>query len=148
MPKLNDEDYLVRHEMLHRVWGKDQRPFSRLNYQQQRDLHDYFNLSKICTDEELLAYRKLVTKKDPGLSQRAGKAFLAILRPDQSKLKPVLTGQPKSKNITIRALAKPEVDVEMLAKALLEMIEGMAPEERAKFAAEGEKILTEKKKAA
>ena len=91
MPKLTNTEYLIRHEMLRRVWGTDYKPFSYLSYQQQRDLHDYYNLSKDSTEEELLKHRAKATKADSSLPQRASRAFLAILRPED-RLQPVAEG--------------------------------------------------------
>lgn len=135
MPTLSDEDYLVRHVMLHRVWGKDTRPFTHLTYQQQSDIHDYYQPAKILTNEELLAHRKKITKTDPSLPHRASRAFLVMLRPE-TQPEPASAGiDAKGRKITVRPLVKPEIDTEKLASALLDMVKKMTPEERAELQA-------------
>jgi hypothetical protein len=44
-------------------------------------------------------------------------------------------------------LVRPEIDVEKVALALLDIVKKMTPEERARFEAEGEKILQKKRAA-
>jgi hypothetical protein len=146
MPKLTNEDYLKRHDLLGRLWEQNQRAYSYLSYQQQRDLHDYYVPTKSLTDLELLAHRKRVTKQNPSLPQRASRAFAALR---QGKVtKPISVSESRGRQISARALARPEIDAKKLARALLQMAEEMTPEERAKFEAEGERLLGEKKKRA
>lgn len=146
MPKLSNEDYLVRHEMLHRVWGRDARPYSHLTYQQQRDLHDYYAPAKNLSNEELLVHRKRVTRKDPSLPQRASKAFLVMLRPDIQKDPTPVRTDFRGRKITVRSLARPQIGTEKLAVALLDMVGKMTPQQRAALAPEGRKILKERKR--
>jgi hypothetical protein len=71
-----------------------------------------------------------------------------MLRPeDQPALVPAPTG-PRSKNIRVRPLVRPEIDTKKLAMALVDMIKNMSSEERAKLEAEGQRILDKKKRAA
>jgi hypothetical protein len=145
MPKLSNDDYLIRHEILHRVWGTDNRHFTHLKYQQQRDLHDYYDPAKDLTNDELLAHRKKVAKQHPSLPQRASKAFLVMLRPETQREPAHSSLDRKGRKITIRPLVRPEIDTEQLARALLRMAEQLTPEERAKLV---EKYGAEEKRAA
>jgi hypothetical protein len=122
------------------AWEKDRRPFAHLSHQLQRDLHDYYNLSKGVSDEALIRHRGRVTRKYPNLPQRAGRAFLAVPRPELSPL-PINNGK-----ISIYPLVKSEPDVDKLTDAFLEMVKQMTPEDRAAFATEGEKFLRDSKR--
>jgi hypothetical protein len=132
MPKLSNEDYLIRHEMLHRVWGTDNRHFAGLTYQQQRDLHDYYVPAKDLTNDELLAHRRKVTKQSPSLPQRASKAFLVMLKPEAQPDHYVHTDK-KGRKITIRPLVRPEIDTEKLAMALLDLAKKLSPKDKAEL---------------
>jgi len=59
-----------------------------------------------------------------------------------------VTTSPKGKQVTVRPLVRPELDAKKPAMALLQMTEEMTPEERARFAAEGEKLAEKKRRAA
>lgn len=80
MPRLTSTEYLIRHQMLKRIWNNDRRQFSLLSYNQQRDLHDFFQPTSELDDQALLDKRSEITELDPSLPHRASKAFLAILR--------------------------------------------------------------------
>ena len=147
MPKLNNDEYIARHEELNRIWGEAQSLFTYLTYQQQRDLHDYLVPTKELTREELLAYRRRITRSDPSLPQRAGRAFQAILHPELQPSPPSSPPDEKGRVITVRPLARPEIDVEKLAFALLSYVEKLSPEEKKALIAEMDK-KDRKKKAA
>jgi hypothetical protein len=145
MAKLTNRQYLSRHARLRHVWNEDHRFFTLLTYQQQRDLHDYFQPTKDWTDQEPIDHRHKVSRADPGIPQRAGRALKAMLRPEnQPRPRPATTTKSRVKNITVHPLAKPELDVEKLAMALVGMIKHMSPEERAELEAEGQKVLDDR----
>lgn len=132
MAKLLDDEYLVRSAMLHRVWEHNPRAYSFLTHQQQRDLHDYFLMSQSMTNEELLAHRKRVSRSDPSLPQRAGRALKELLRP---------TPKPAKSKASISPLAKPEIELEKLAGALLDLAKSLPPEKQEELAKEGRALL-------
>lgn len=148
MPKLTNDEYIARHEKLHWIWGEAQSLFTYLTYQQQRDLHDYFVPTKELTRDELLAYRKRITRSDPSLPQRAGRAFQAILHPELQPQPPSSPPDKKGRVITIRPLARPEIDAEKLAFALLSYVEKLSPEEKKVLIAEMDEEDKQKKRAA
>jgi hypothetical protein len=78
MPKLTNEDYLKRHDLLAQLWETDSGSYSHLNYQQQHDLHNYYVPTKQLSELELRAHRRKVSKQDHSLPQRASRAFRAL----------------------------------------------------------------------
>lgn len=146
MPKLTNREYFLRHNVLARLWDKDKRAYYYLSYQQQRDLHDYYVPTRPLSELELMAHRKRVTKQNPSLPQRAGRAFGAMYRGEFTPV-PVTTGRG-DKQVFIRGLASPELDIAKLSKLLSSMLKTMTPEERAQVTAEGEKVLSNRKRAA
>jgi hypothetical protein len=136
MPRLSNNEYLIRHQMLKRIWEHDRRQFSLLSYNQQRDLHDFFFLTEELDDEALLQKRSEITRLDPSLPHRASKAFLAMLRP-KSQSQSVTSGK---KNVRVLPLARPKVDVEMLAEALLDYVSQLPPEERDRLAEDSKNL--------
>lgn len=131
MPRLTNTEYLIRQEILKRVWKVKRGDFGYLSFQQQRDLHDYFAASKELTDEELLEHRQDVSKLDPSLPHRASKAFLAFLRPPKSMA---------TSRVTVRPIVRPEMDFLDLAEALLDFVDRLPAEERERFAQQGAKF--------
>ncbi|HEY1644796.1 MAG TPA: hypothetical protein VGF75_00235 [Candidatus Saccharimonadales bacterium] len=134
MPRLTKIKYFTRHQMVRQALLNNHGAFSFLSANQQKDMHDFYATAKDLTQDELLSYRDEVTKRDPSLPQRASRAFLAALEGKVTK-------PPKSKSrITIHPALKPDLDIDLLAKALLDFVENLPPEQKEKFAAEGEKI--------
>lgn len=79
MPRLTDADYLSQRKKLRSDWfDHHAHGFSYLSSREQYDLHRYFAVAKLFGEEELLAHRAEVTKTDPSLPQRAGRAFAAV----------------------------------------------------------------------
>jgi hypothetical protein len=134
MPRLTDTEYLIRHDMIARVWRGEHSRLSYLTARQQRDLHDYFQTTSTATDEELVIERRRLTEAHPSLPHRASRAFLALLRPSESTL-PGATRS--SKNITVRPVIRPDIDVDHLARALMDLVASLPQEERDRLAEEG-----------
>lgn len=153
MPRLTNQHYLARHAFLRDAWPELSALYATIPYPQQLDVHEYYQPSKTLTSEQLLAHRAAVTKEDPSLPNRASKAatrmhkiYLAAL--EQAKGDPVLLHQLISsrtiksagpirdgKQITVAAVARPELDLSALARVLLEIAENMTHEQRAEMEA-------------
>jgi hypothetical protein len=124
MPRVTNQKYLDRHYQLQERWVKELVQFSDVPALEQRHLHEYYLPSKRVTDEQLLEHRTLITKSQPSLPQKAGKAYSLLMngdvyRPTGGAV--VTRGKLKGHRITVRPLIRPEPDLRKLAKALLEI---------------------------
>lgn len=134
MPRLSDVEYLIRHDLVHNVWTNNPAYFGYLTDRQQRDIHVYFQTTSDAKDDELISRRKLLTRNNPSLPHRAGRAFLAFLRPPVEETRPQST---KSKNTSTRIVANPEIDFPRLVETLMDQVASLPKEERDKLAEEG-----------
>jgi hypothetical protein len=141
MPRVSNQLYLERHRFLVKAWTDFQRLYSILPIEQQWQVHAYYQPSKELTDQQLLEHREKVTEERPELPAQAGKAFIRMYRAfriafeyadgDQQRFNAALlhltdsrakTAAPHGKRrISVTALARPEPDLEVLARALVEM---------------------------
>ena len=130
MPRLTNSDYHATRAWLAELWQNNKGWFSYLSAAEQYALHDYFVPSKHLSDEALLEHRQTITKQRPSLPHQAGKAA--------SKLDRIVTKGPqvidttravtrtalkaksgKARNLTVRAVMRPEPDFHKLARALI-----------------------------
>ncbi|HVX58722.1 MAG TPA: hypothetical protein VG964_03220, partial [Candidatus Saccharimonadales bacterium] len=80
MPRLSTAEYLQRQQVLNRAWFEfGGRHFAYLSSREQWDLHAYFQPSKHLTKEELIRHRRQITKEQPSLPARAGKAWANLV---------------------------------------------------------------------
>lgn len=141
MPRLTNREYLARRELLKDAWRLFQGVYVAVSYNQQMAVHAFFQPSKDLTDEEALEHRRTITVEEPSLPNRAGKGYLGIERaayelhrrlekePSQDPTLPVRL--PKNmRTIKVAPIARPEVDVERLAEALLDLAEEVEEEKR------------------
>ena len=107
---------------------KDSRRFGSLTPGDQRALHDYFQPSKDLPPEVRLAHRATVTAARPSLPHQAGRALsklrnppdaLPVHRQSGGQIRAVTSGRGRQRNITVRAVLRPEIDYPKLARALL-----------------------------
>ncbi|WP_156458790.1 hypothetical protein [Microbacterium sp. Leaf179] len=88
-------------------------------------------MTKAVSDDEAIALRKDATTQEPSLPQHAGRAFAqletvmsaALARTHDSSpvtAQPGRRGKRRGGTIRVRAQARPEIDYERLARALLE----------------------------
>ncbi|WP_156458791.1 hypothetical protein [Microbacterium sp. Leaf179] len=88
-------------------------------------------MSKDLSDDEAIALRKDATAQEPSLPQQAGRAFSQLETVMTAALArrqdpPVVVsrsgtrGKRRGGTIRVRALARPEIDYERIARALLE----------------------------
>jgi hypothetical protein len=137
MPRLTNKQYLERHHALRLIWLEDQGSFGVISYSRQMDTHIYYAPARDWSDEKLIEHRATVTKQDSGLPQRGSRDYLevesAFLRPRKPSAPPprVPVGE---RNIRVTAIARPEVDAEKLAQALLDLARHQAQDDREKAA--------------
>lgn len=126
MPRTTDNQYIFAHTWLRELWLNDRGTFAQLSYADQRYLHAYFQPDKDWTASELIAFRRQVTWEHVGLPQSAGRAV--------SKLQRAVSGEEvhtpamlmiegrhrRAHAITVRGVARPEPDLQRLARALLQ----------------------------
>jgi hypothetical protein len=141
------------------VWQQHKKLFTLLTPGQQLEVYDYFQATKDFPDEQLLVNRRFMTQAQPSLPQRAGKHFSRLWQAYRTAEKlaeghPELLDQAiahvvskhsaqqegavtKKGTVTIRALAKPEIDLDKLARALLTMVDDLPQAERDRLEAQG-----------
>ncbi len=104
--------------------------FAELSPQEQWYLHDYFRPSEQLSDDELLAHRKAISRQRPSLPQSAGRAFNLLVRMLQrswsrSRRDPEARGAVANHavhHIIVRAVVQPKPDVDMYARAVVQMV--------------------------
>jgi len=131
MPRLTAKQYLKAHDQLRRFWLHDNRLFAELSPTEQWQLHDYFKPDKDWSDLELLAHREHISKQRPSLPHQAGRALTrlhnkaahyALLGVRRAK-SPVAARIRKQseRRLTVKAVVRPEVDADKLARAFINM---------------------------
>jgi hypothetical protein len=112
-----------------------------LAYNQQLELHAFYQPSKNLTDDESSAHRQQISQEQPSLPNRAGKLFAEVERytrairermeqqppQDPAQRVRVPVGQTQ-RHIHVLPLARSEVDIVKLAGALLDLAEQMQVE--------------------
>jgi hypothetical protein len=140
MPRLTNDLYYAEHLFLQVVWENYQILYGALSITQQWQIHAFFQPSKVMTYKELIEHRRTIIRQQPSLSHQAGKAHFKIGRiylaasryaeGDEEKLLKAMreivstVNRQRSKNrskIQIIAIARPEPDFKLLAKALAEV---------------------------
>lgn len=142
MPRLTNAQYLYQRKKLRVDWFERQADaFSRLDSPEQLALHDYFAPTEQFSEEEALAHRVEITKALPSLPQRAGRAYQEALpfleapwpKPAEPQANRAARRHPVkqgSRQVVIRAVRRPQVDVHKLSRALMTMIDARLAEER------------------
>lgn len=122
MPRLSNYDYLLLHAHLHQLWENKRLSFGLITTKDQRYLHDFFRLSEMLTEAELLAHRKAITIERPSLPHQAGRALKHLA-------KPLLLKQPPGNGrIIVHPVVRPHPDVKRLARALQDLARRIAEE--------------------
>jgi hypothetical protein len=103
--------------------------FSFLTPAEQGQLHDFFQLSKDLTPEQLSAHREQITRQRPSLPHQAGRA-LSHLNAEAAhwaadlQHQRVLAGKgsnTRQHNITVRSVVRPEIGARKFADALIKI---------------------------
>lgn len=137
MPRLTTKNYLRTHDRLRGLWLHDIRLFAELTPTEQWQLHDFFRPDKDWSDLELLQYRDAIKAERPSLPHQAGRALekfwtlsanLAVRRVRAAK---VPAGSAKrvrqqDRKFTVKAVARPEIDTQKLARAYIYLARDLA----------------------
>jgi len=97
-----------------------------LTAMEQWDLHEFFELTKKLTDEQLVAHRKSLT--DRSLPQRAGRAYVRLAmftdRLEQERAAPKPPTKKRKRGapyaVSVEGLVNPDLTPEMLAKIIVD----------------------------
>lgn len=134
MPRLTDTDYLARHRYLRLMWQECPYAFAVLKPREQRQLHRYYQTQAVTTDAALIANRQRLTADSPALPHVASKAFHHLY--DCFRAADVVAGdddrafrralaylaqRQATGGRRLTATARPEPDLRVLARALLEL---------------------------
>jgi hypothetical protein len=129
MPRLTTKHYLEIHQMLNYHWFNDPAPYRNLSAKEQWDLHKFFWGYKELSDVALCEHRRTVSKQDPGLPQRAGRALSrfkrvverrARIEPRQLSFKRAPKGGYK---MVAYPLVRPELDLAQLARTIIAIVD-------------------------
>lgn len=123
MPRLTHSDYYLRHTLLSLLWDEVILAYGQLSYAEQQALHWFFLPTCELDLTELTAYRSYVTKLEPSLPQRAGRAYVRLSQA-------LVTGRPlpasnqvvvHNRTIKLHAIARPDINVAKLARTYVEL---------------------------
>jgi hypothetical protein len=138
MPRLTDHDYLKNHELLRTNREADNTAFVMLEAGEQWDLFRYYLPHEARGYPALLAHRSEITKLDPSLPHRAGKALhkmmkIKALLPEHREWK---VNQPRikksvEKTITVFGSVRPDLDAKKFADIIVWAAREQAERERA-----------------
>jgi hypothetical protein len=133
VPRLTFNDYLKQRAFLRLAREEFDQLYSLLSPDQQWALHRYYQPLGDDTDDALWEYRAHVTKREPSLPARAGKLYAKLHGVYEAGISTAASGERRSKptrpaearvhsgatSISVRALARPEPDLKLLARAFL-----------------------------
>lgn len=131
MARLTDITYLATRRELRSAWLMSPTRFALLRPSEQWALHGNFAPEHDLSDDRLLAYRREVSKVDPSLPQRAGRALTkwrmkeVPLAAYQERSHSPTPGTKRSRDyaVTVFSLVSTEIDPRKLAHALLAAFE-------------------------
>jgi hypothetical protein len=131
MARLTNITYLAAHQELRSAWLNSSRRFALLSAGEQWALHGFFVLEHNLSDDRLLAYRREVSKVDPSLPQRAGKALTkwrmkeAPLSAYRERSRSPALGTKRSRDyaVTVFSLVNPEIDPQRITRAVMAAFE-------------------------
>jgi hypothetical protein len=141
VPRLTNDKYYDRHRFLCLAWKEFPALYTILPPTAQWDIHRFYKPTADITKEELLAYRKQVSKDYPSLPNRAGQYFSRMyvlfrvafesgqgdIRKFHGAIREAQPGRnhtpalPKTRRIHVASIVNPEIDLHRLARALIDL---------------------------
>ena len=128
MTRLTNTTYLIQHHQLKSEWfSEGGGAFALLSPTEQWTLHSYYEFTKSLSDKELCAHRAAVTRAQPSLPQRAGKAIahLALFseRLEAYRASPHPETRRKGAPYKVRVFShvNPDLDPDVMAKILIDV---------------------------
>lgn len=111
--------YLHHHHQLKELWLVQQNVFSYLSPSDQLALHKYFQFASDKSEIQLVEHRHNVHALDPSLPHQAGRAYAKIMRGTRAPAH--YAEMPNGRRVSVRAIMRPEPDVQMLARTFFRM---------------------------
>ena len=132
MPRLTNPDYLEQRHRLMIAWEFRPHLIAELELYEQHALHDFFAMSREMYDDDAIAHRQNMTKLEPSLPHKAGRAyghFEQIVATDRERRAapapiesvPMRGAKRSKKTVRVTALVKPELDIQGLARAIMNL---------------------------
>lgn len=144
MPRITPREHYKRYVFLRLAWLDFPKLYAILSLHEQWQLHEFYQPSKQLTKTELAAHIRSVAAMKPALVHQAGKHArlmqrvfryvsedLGIPRSEWNKalgvpiqrrrLSPAHMKAPDGRRYTIATVARPEVDIKLLIRALIEL---------------------------
>ncbi|KQR23386.1 hypothetical protein [Microbacterium sp. Leaf151] len=140
MPRLANTTYLNNRSSLGKYWRRKERGWSKLSFEDQCALHEYYEPSMDLTDDQAIAYREAVTAKWPSLPQRAGKAYVEFTKvivqleasPPPRPMTPLKRKHSRTPYvIRTEALVRSDIDFDKLSRVLLAVARDQADKKNA-----------------
>lgn len=164
MPRLTNNDFLMRHRFLKRLWEDEslQSLYGELLPQEQWEIHQYYQMINTGSGADIVETRTTVNAGDESLPQCAGRAYAKLFGAFQQiaataghhvtgpedtftlfeevsavyqRLRisgPAVTTQKRGARLhRIKAIAKPEIDIQRYAETILLLAQHIMNEERA-----------------
>lgn len=126
MSRITNHQYIASHRQLQHTWRMSPALLSVLVPRDQWYLHDYFRFSEQLSEAELLAHRLAVSSDRPALPQEAGRALARLTRSIESGCARLPT---QSGRLSIRSVVRPQVNVDLLAQAIVQLAEHLAAQD-------------------
>lgn len=130
MSRLSNAPFLAAHHWLRQLWLADLSSYAQVSERDQIELHLYFCPSKDWSDDKLLEHRRIISKADPSLPQRAGRSLQRFKRAQAGEVvyaprvyESPARGRQRGYAITVRGVRTPEPDLHKLARAVIRMTE-------------------------
>jgi hypothetical protein len=117
-------------------------------FDQQRDVHAYYQPTQDLSDAELLIYRRVITKEQPSLPARASKAFSQMERSyvwaskraegSDTKLRKLIgemalhtsSSSAGGRHVATAAVVNPNFDTQRLARILVDYARRQAEQDK------------------
>lgn len=129
MTRLPNTTYLIQHHQLKDEWFSESGgAFIMLSPTEQWTLHSYYEFTKSLTDNELLAYRAAISKAQPSLPHRAGKAFTRLRVFSERLVEYRAAPHPNNRKrgvpyeVRVFSQVNPDIDPKAMAKILIEIM--------------------------
>ncbi len=130
MPRLTNADYLNQRKKLRADWfNHGGSAFSRIPSRQQLELHDYFAITQPLFEAEVLAHRKTISREQPSLPQRAGRAYRQV-EPFLDHTEQRVAGPTRGGHVVAHAVRRPYLDSGELSRIIIKMIAADAKKRR------------------
>ena len=139
MPRLTNTQFINRHKDLYSIWHDGPKElFAILSTNDQWKVHRYYQSSKDLTDQQLIEHRVSITKTEPSLPHQASRGYSRMHQAEVTARKMSTNQQSfhrairqqipghvheisndRFRNIRVIGIARPEPDLERLARALI-----------------------------